>query len=508
VAKGQKIGQTPAMRAQNRTALQAIHLVGRLRRLLVVMLFSGVALAQNNTISFDETSKFPISVFGSVGDVVHARIESNTGPAPDGYLEIFANGGSNIAGVSFHAKPPILSGRMYAEVLTPATVGVAFSNPSAQPVTLTFYFTDSTGTDTAIGTTTLPANGQLARFLYESPFNAPSGFRGTFTFGASSPVGVLAVLGTVNELGQFLMPEVPVTEINETGGSIIPYFAVGTSRLGDIPLTTATDVLMVNTTNQAKTGAFTFLGQGSGTSAAQPVSLTINGQTGTSFRYDIPPRSSRRFVMSEIREALIEGSVRIVPDSGGEAPAALAVINLASSSVIQAIRVTQSQNTVASQHPSSDLRVFVMAGAFGPGHVAPFVTTSQVALANPSGAAVTVNLEMEDPLRMATVVVPANGQVIYPVNNVGGFTYNGILRISSNTPVSAIAFQNSTTTLFTTYTRAPFDATPALPGQPELPHLPRILSYYSNIIILKTSESQASSGLVRFFSQTGEPVAP
>jgi len=74
---------------------------------------------------------------------------------------------------------PRLKGRIYVENGPASRVDVAFSNPNAQDVTLSFYFTDSNGVNSLSITTTIPANGQIARFAGEEPFSAPSGFQGT-----------------------------------------------------------------------------------------------------------------------------------------------------------------------------------------------------------------------------------------------------------------------------------------------------------------------------------------
>ncbi len=47
------------------------------------------------------------------------------------------------------------------------------------------------------------------------------------TFMASGPVGAIAVLGSVSETGEFLMPQVPVVQPGQAGPSIIPDFVDG-----------------------------------------------------------------------------------------------------------------------------------------------------------------------------------------------------------------------------------------------------------------------------------------
>src|SRR5438093_6388324 len=108
--------------------------------------------------------------------------------------------------------------------------------------------------------------------------------------------------------------------------TIIPYFRSGTFVTGNIrgDLKT-TDILMVNPTDERLTGMFTFYGQGSASSDASPVIVTINGQEAATFAYLIPPRSSRRYVMSPSPVASYSGSIQISPAAGTTAPAVLAV---------------------------------------------------------------------------------------------------------------------------------------------------------------------------------------
>src|SRR5262249_46052354 len=114
----------------------------------VVFLSLGLSLfAQNNTMSFDTaggTGTSEIILSRNPGNGVYdAVIEGETQPSPAGYFEIYNyNGSANgSAHVSFKAEPPITSGRLFAEVQAPSTVGVAFSNPGAVPAALSFFFT-------------------------------------------------------------------------------------------------------------------------------------------------------------------------------------------------------------------------------------------------------------------------------------------------------------------------------------------------------------------------------
>src|SRR5262249_31777689 len=66
------------------------------------------------------------------------------------------------------------SGRTFAQVTAGVKTGVAVANPNPSPATVTFLLTNSVGTQSASGSFTVPANGQIARFIDEPPFNSGS----------------------------------------------------------------------------------------------------------------------------------------------------------------------------------------------------------------------------------------------------------------------------------------------------------------------------------------------
>src|SRR5206468_3464504 len=105
----------------------------------------------------------------------------------------------------------IMSGRIYAEVSSTINTGLAIANPTNQTATITFFFTDSSG-DFGSNVTTIPANGHVAAFLNEAPFNGRASLSGTFTFSSNIPVSVVALRGRINERSEFLMTTLPVAD--------------------------------------------------------------------------------------------------------------------------------------------------------------------------------------------------------------------------------------------------------------------------------------------------------
>src|SRR5439155_5301095 len=140
----------------------------------------------------------------------YARIQPNTGSTTPSGLAIlgFRQNDVLVSGAGVQASTLLTSGRIHAEVGGPVNTGIAMANGSNQAVTGSFFFTNEAGQNSAQGSITIPANGQIARFLNEAPFNAGTSFRGTLTFNVSAPVGVIALRGFTNERSEFLITNV------------------------------------------------------------------------------------------------------------------------------------------------------------------------------------------------------------------------------------------------------------------------------------------------------------
>src|SRR5262249_25578291 len=136
---------------------------------------------------------FAVSNFGSVSlstpgtstdsTAGYAQIQADAGRTTASGLAIIGLRQRNVlvteAGIP--ATPPIQSGRIYVEMSGSVNTGIAIANPNNQPAAIQFYFTGPQG-DIGAGTTTIAANGQIAKFLDEVPFSAAKPLTGTFTF--------------------------------------------------------------------------------------------------------------------------------------------------------------------------------------------------------------------------------------------------------------------------------------------------------------------------------------
>jgi hypothetical protein len=491
------------------------------------------ARAQINTLTLAAGK----SVVGNISplmptQVFHAGIDGADGRAgPTGYAEFFYEPGYPITGrseLSISTKAPKQNGRIYAET-GPATVGVAFDNPNNQDVTLSFFFTDSTGTDFGSGSTIIPANGQIARFLTEAPFNAPSGFRGTLTYSATAPLAALAIRGFVNDESRFLMPQIPVADSAARPAAMVPYFQDGASS--NVPpienVKVTTELILVNPTDSTLSGGFTFYGQVDSASPGQPVNVNIDGEVRSAFSYSIPPRSSRQFATAG-GNVFQRGSIQIQPAVAAQAPFGFAIVTFRTDTIV--IRqpfppgcmvsctdvrelvplVAVSQTTIPGQASGTAFRVLVR-GFRSPG---PFAlccgTSTAVAIANPSETAAAVSLDLPSMNASATLTVPPRGQILATPQDYMGLTngYSGTLRVSSSTPVAVVGLQNFSRDVFGVLALEMFDESVPVIGEPIFPHLAEGGGYHVSLFLIKTSDSQASTGLIRFYTQSGAPLDP
>src|SRR5262249_36270196 len=112
-----------------------------------------------------------------------------------------------------------------------------------------------------IGSFTLPAHSQIARFINEAPFNVSFGPSfGTMTFNSTVPLGVIALRGRTNQRGEFLMTTLPVVDLTQPASTdpvFFPHYADGGGW--------STQVSLVNPSDVSISGSVQFFGPGGGT---------------------------------------------------------------------------------------------------------------------------------------------------------------------------------------------------------------------------------------------------
>ena len=367
----------------------------------------------------------------------YADVQMSNAPSGIAFIAYRANG-VLVAEAGVPSSPPALSGRIYMNLNGSAATGIAFANPSSQDSAISFYFTDTTGTDFGSGSFVLPANHQIAVFLDQSPFNVRSSTgglfnsgwstEGTFTFNSSIPVGAAALQGLINERGEFLYTTVPVAPV--TGSSpdpvIVPHFADGGGW--------TTQVILINPSDRQITGTVQFYSPGSSFQNGQPVRISVNGTTDSTFNYALPPHAAVRLTTAGSESRTQTGSVWIIPSAGG-APTSAAIFSF----VNDGITVTEA--TVAGLPTGTAFRMYTEeAGTRGQ---AGSIQTG-MAIANPSPNSVTVNLEVRQMDGSSfgspvSVTVPGNGQIakfMQELISTLPANFQGFLKVTSNSPIA------------------------------------------------------------------------
>ena len=489
---------------QNADTARIIVLHGSELLNLPVASSSGFAISDRGGIS--------LSTNGTGGNLRqgHARIQPATGSTTPSGLAIFAlrQNGALVSEATVPASSPVLSGRIYARVEGRVNTGIAIANPNGQSANISFYFTNSNGENFGAGSTSIAANSQIAYFLDHPTLNGVAPINGTFTFTSSIPVSVIAIRGYTNETNEFLMTTLPVVPLATPASQtvMIPHFADGGGW--------TTQIVLVNPTDQTLNGNVQLFGQGTSTTAGAPVSITLNGQTATSFPYSIPARSSRLLESQNLAGALQQGSVRIIPSAGNPTPAGQVIFSYHTAG----IRVSEAG--VPSTPAFLAQRLYVeAAGNFAASDIGSM--QSGIAVANPSSSQVTVTFELTTLTGASTGLsgtlnVPANGQAALFLNQIPGFNalalpFQGVLRVStaSTAGVSVIGVRSrwNERRHFLITTTSPVDES-AIASTAEMifPHLADSAGFTMQFILFSGSAGQASAGSLRLYSQTGDSL--
>lgn len=487
---------------------------------LEVVSESTISVITNKNLTSSSSSAFNVPdrggsssrTLGNPGSttVGFARIQPATNNTTPAGLAIFGFRQNNVlvTEASVPASQLRQSGRIYAQVGGSANTGLAIANPNNQPAMVSFYFTDSNGANFGQGATTIPANGQIAAFLDQSPFSGGSSVNGTFTFSSSSPISVIALRGLTNERSEFLITTLPVIDLSPgTGDNVIfPHFANGGGW--------TTSVILVNPTDNTLSGTVQFFSQGSSTASGQPVMVTVDDQTRSSFSYTVSARSSRPIQTTGLAGTTQVGWVKVVPATNNTAPAGLLIFSFKKDGT------TVSETGVPALRLGTAFRLYAEgSGNFIAGEMGSLQTG--VAIANPSAVAANVNFEITALSGAAlgpagSVVVPGQGQVAMFLNQIQGlsslpFPFQAIVRISTSSPsgVSVIGLRgryNERADFLITTTPPVNEGSTASTSEIVFPHFAEAGGYTTQFILFSSTPGQSSSGVFRFFSQSGQPL--
>jgi hypothetical protein len=334
----------------------------RLLRRRVVAIYGVVALAAGIGVSTVEFHVFSIANMGGMststdgsGDlnVGYSRIQPGAGsttPAGVAILGYRDSANTLVTETGVPASPLMTAGLIATEVtvgVPSVNTGLAIANPNGQTANISFTFTEEPvrlarpANTVKSGTTTIRANAQLARFPDEAPFSGPKPFIGTFSFTSDVPVSVIALRGLTNERADFLLTTLPVVDTDipaATGTQVVPYFVTGfggwtTQVILANPGTTELLGLVQAVDNQGS--PVTLCGRVPGPNRAEfCYDGLAPGQPSTFSPYSIAARSTYRFLIRCARldecatDPDLQGSIRVVPTRGGEAPTTLTLFTL------------------------------------------------------------------------------------------------------------------------------------------------------------------------------------
>ena len=445
------------------------------------------------------TSSLSAGSAASIG-VGYGAIRPDPGNTTPSGLAIFGFRENNIlvseAGVP--ATAAIVSGRIYAEVGGAVNTGLAIANPNETDATVNFFFTNASG-NFGGGTTTIPARGQIARFLDQAPFNSGGSVNGTFTFTSSLPLAVIALRGFTNERGEFLITTLPLADLSapaSPGPLVFPHFADGGGW--------TTQVVLVNTGDSVLSGTVQFRNP-----AGQAATVSVGSQAGTSFNYSIPARSSQKLPTAGAGSAILTGSVQVVPAAGTSAPSGLAIFSFRNNGV------TVAEAGVPAVPSGTAFRLYAEASGNFSGGAAGSIQTG-LAIANTSANAATVTLELAkldgtSTGLTGTLQIPANGQTAIFLNQVQGLAslttpFKGVLRVSSSSSLSMVGLRgryNERADFLITTTPPVNEAGASTAATQYFPHIVDGGGYTTQFILFSGLPGQLTAGTMQLFGQSG-----
>ena len=415
----------------------------------------------------------------------------------------FRQNGVFVTEAGVPASHVIQSGRIYAEVNGQVNTGLAIANPNDKSANISFYFADQNGSNFRSDKTTIPANGQIAAFLDQPPFNGGASISGTLTFSSDLPISVVSLRGLTNERSEFLITTLPVSPLAATNETMVvfPHFADGGGWV--------TQVILINPTDKTISGMVHFFDQGSATVAASPVTVTVAGQSNTAFSYAIPARSSRRLRTSGLGSNIQVGSVRVIPEASDSTPAGVAIFSFKNNGV------TVSEAGVPATAPAQAVRLYAEASAD------TVQIQTGIAIANTSDTSANATLELTNLNggsigSAATITVPSNGQVAVFLNQVPGLgplpvSFQGVLRISaaSTTGLCVVGLRgriNERGDFLITSTPPVGENVPISTEDVFFPHIVDKGGYTTQFILFNTVAGQSPSGVLSFYAQDGESL--
>ncbi len=282
------------------------------------------------------------------------------------------------------------------------------------------------------------------------------------------------------------MTTLPVGPVGETSTAslIFPQYADG----GGV----ATQVVLVNSTDETATGSIEFIG-----ADTQPVG------------YSIAPRTSTVVRTAGTAPTIQAGWVRVTPEGGTRTPSGLVIFSFKQNGV------TVSQAGVLASPMSTAFRLFAeSAGNMRAGQIGSMQTG--IAVVNPSAASVPVTFELESLSGASAgltgrITLPAQGHVALFMDQIPGLEaalgVQGVLRISAPAAIAVLGIRgryNERGDFLMSTIPPSNEADPPATTNLYIPHFVDGGGVTTQFILFGGSAGQSSNGTLRFFSQTGQ----
>jgi hypothetical protein len=286
----------------------------------------------------------------------------------------------------------------------------------------------------------------------------------------------------LNERAELLTTTLPVVDLDlvATAPITIPHFAAGGGW--------ATDILLLNPSDDSITGSVQF--------------FSPEGDPQTLTSYAIPPRTSRVLHLDG-GESTRTGSFIVTPDVDLSTPAVATVY------AFKPDKITVSATGLAALRESTSFEILSASSAS---------VQTGLALANPSAEPVDVTFQMfaADGNAVSgqnTIHIPAHGQKLSFVRELVGATelpdsFQGILRLSSPSPIAALAIRARYNERgdFLTSATPPVSSRTQTGEERFIPHVVGGAGYSTEIVIFDLSNDDGPlAGNLYFFNQAGEP---
>jgi hypothetical protein len=382
---------------------------------------------------------------------------------------------------------------MYAEKGADVSTGVAIANPNNIDVNVNLVLSDGRQTSLRI-----PAMGQHAAFVDELFGNFQGSFLGTLKIQSNTPVAVLALRGTTNAKGQFIIASIPLnSSATEFGGTkVFPSIADGGGYNSEL--------ILVNPASTVSTGSIQFsfdvstdLGANSTFNFSIPAGGVWRIRTMSGANASPTGRSDQE--MSGANATVTSGYASLIMSYGSPMPDATAIVRLSSNGDLVSETAVPAQNRITRS---------LMFGSFEPNR------HTGVAIVNPSSQDIQVTLTPFD--GNGGSVAPARTLTLRALSQTSAFLdeligglpsgFKGSVLLEAASPVYAISIRGTTNSQggFLMSTLSMFDLKQVPSGTRYFPHVITGGLYKTEFLIMYTGTSAPPLSL---FGTDGKPMA-